>query len=533
MTRMLRSGGRLAAALALGTLVGATLAQPAPAFEKTSDGPVLVFGGRQPVPNLDPSQKYDWSTRMLQQSLYDALVKYEGDPAEIEPWLAKSWEKNGDATVWTFHLVDNAKFANGDPVDAAAVKFSFERTLKINKGPAWMLSSVLAPDGIAVVDPHTLRFTLKQPYAPFLAFLPWWYVMDPKEVMAHEKDGDLGQAWMTEHAAGSGPFKQGRWEQGTLYQLIAKNDYWKGWPHKTHPAGIIYKLMREASSQRAALIAGQADIVEGLSSEDFDVVGKMPGIAVEDHGGMTTFGIKFNTQVGPTADLNLRKAIAYAFDYKALLQIYNGAAKLEDSPFPPAIKGHVTLPDMPRQDLAKAKEYLAKSAYAKGGIELEYVYVQGLEEERKIGLVLIDNLKPLGITVKLVPLTWPNMTARAEKVETAPAMIAIFATPVATDPDAVAFQYHKASWGKYYGSHYLKDPELDALIEKARATADWDKRAPLYLEIQKRILADQPEVFGMLANRRWARRDWVEGFKFSPVNFTGETDLYQLTVAPK
>jgi peptide/nickel transport system substrate-binding protein len=69
------------------------------------------------------------------------------------------------------------------------------------------------------------------------------------------------------------------------------------------------------------------------------------------------------------------------------------------------------------------------------------------------------------------------------------------------------------------------------LIEEARSTADWDSRAPIYTEIQKWIVANQPEIFGMLSNRRWARRDWVEGFKFSPVHFTGEVDLYQLTIA--
>jgi peptide/nickel transport system substrate-binding protein len=71
------------------------------------------------------------------------------------------------------------------------------------------------------------------------------------------------------------------------------------------------------------------------------------------------------------------------------------------------------------------------------------------------------------------------------------------------------------------------------MIIEARQTADWDKRAPIYAKIQQRIVDDQPEVFGMLANRRWARRDWVHGFKFSPVHFTGEVDLYQLEIVPK
>ncbi len=525
---------RLATALlAAGVLAGTLVAGTTQAFERAGDKFILVFGGRQPVPLLDPSQKYDWSTRMMQQAIYDGLVKYEGDPPQIKPWLAESWEVSDDAKVWTFHLVKNAKFHNGDPVNAEAVRFSFERTLKINKGPSWMLSDFLTPEGIKVVDEHTVRFELSDPFAPFLSFVPWWYIVNPAQVMAHQEGDDMGQKWMTDHEAGSGPFKIKRWEHGVLYELEAVQDYWKGWPQKKPLAGIIYKLIREAASQKAALQKGEADIVEGLSPEDFDIVAKLPGIKVENHPGMTTFGIKFNTQQPPMDDINLRKAIAYAFDYDALLKIYNGNAKLQTSPFPFATQGHIDVPNFPRRDMAKAKEYLAKSKYPNGGIELEYVYVQGLEEERKMGLVLIDNLKPLNIGIKMLPLTWPNMKARGSMVESSPNMLAIFTTPVATDPDAVAFQYHKDSWGKYYGSHFYSNEEVWRLIEKGRRSSSWDERASIYAEIQKKITDDQPEIFGMLANRRWAMRDYVKGFKFSPVRFTGEVDLYPLEIVGK
>jgi peptide/nickel transport system substrate-binding protein len=500
------------------------------AFERTDDGKILVFAGRQPVPILDPGQKYDWSTRMMQQAIYDALVKYEGDPPQIKPWLAQSWESSEDARTWTFKLVDNARFHNGDPVDAEAVRFSFVRTLKLNKGPAWMLSDFLDESGISVIDEHTIQFQLKEAYAPFLSFLPWWYVMNPNQVMANEVDGDMGQKWLTDNAAGSGPFTMGRWEHGVLYELKTNKDYWKGWAQETPLAGVIYKLIRESASQRAALQKGEADIVEGLSTEDFDVVAQMPGIVVENHPGMTTFGLKFNVQKEPMSDINLRKAVSYAFDYEALIKIYNGNAKLQTSPFPHATRGHIDVEGFYRQDLAKAKEYLAKSNYPDGGIELEYVYVQGLEEERKIGLVLIDNLGELNIGVKMVPLTWPNMKARGEKVETSPDMLAIFATPVSTDPDAVAYQYHKNSWGQYFGTHFYNNEEVWKLTDQARRMADWEARAPIYAEIQKKITDDAPEIFGMLANRRWALRDYVQGFQFSPVRFTGEVDLYTLSI---
>jgi peptide/nickel transport system substrate-binding protein len=492
---------------------------------------ILVFGGRQPAPNIDPSQYYDWSSRMLQQSLYDGLLKYVESPPKAIPWLAENWEASPDAKVWTFHLVKNAKFHNGDPVTAEAVRFSFERTLKIKKGPAWMLLDVLDPSGIKVVDDHTVQFTLNKPYAPFETVLPWWYIMNPKVVMAHEKDGDMGQEWMKDGDAGSGPFKKKRWEHGVLYELEAVADYWRGWENPNHIDGFIFKLIREASSQRIAIQKGECDIVEGISPEDFDLVAKMPGIYVSNDPGLTTFGIKMNNQKGYTKDINLRKAISYAFDYDSLIKIYNGNAILEDSPFPIGLKGHVSLKDkMYRQDLQKAKEYMQKAGYPDGGIELEYVYVQGLEEERKMGLVLIDNLGKLGIKVKMVPLTWPNMVARGSKVDTSPDMIAIFATPVFNDPDVVAYQYHKNSWGKYYGTAHYNNAEVWKLTEQARVIADFNERMKYYEKIQNMILDDAPEIFGMQYNRRWAFRDYVKGFVFSPVRFTGEIDMYQLYI---
>ena len=520
--------------LLLVTLLLVALATaPAFAFERVGDKKILVFAGRQEVPTIDPSVKYDWSIRMMQQALYDALVKYVGNPPEIVPWLAERWDVSPDARTWTFHLVKNARFHNGDPVTAEAVRWSFARTLKLNQGPAWMLSDFLKEDGIKVVNEHTIQFTLTQPYAPFLSFAPWWYVMNPKQVLANEQSGDLGQKWLTDNAAGSGPFKIKRWQQGVLYELEAVDGYWKGWPSKDRVAGVIYKLVRESAAQRAALLRGEADIVEGLSADDYDQVAKTPGIAVPNFPGMTTFGIKMNTQKAPTSDINLRKAVAHAFDYDALIKIYNGNAVLQTSPFPNATRGHVAVPAIARQDLGKAKEFLGKSAYPNGGIELEYVYVQALEEERKMGLVLIDNLGKLNIKVKMVPLTWPNMVARGAKVESSPDLMAVFATPVSTDPDAVAYQYHKNSWGKYYGSSFYQNADVWGTIERARTTAKWEERAPLYADLQRKITADQPEIFGMLANRRWGMRDYVKGFQFSPVRFTGEVDLYPLTIVAR
>lgn len=524
--------GKIVCNAVLAALVASSaMVAPTHAFERTDNGNVIVFGGRQAIPVLDPHVRYDWSTRMIQQAVYDALVKYEGDPAEVKPWLAETWETSEDGKTWTFHLARNAKFHNGDPVTAEAVRYSFERGLKLNKGIAWMLKDFLDPEGVSVVDDHTVRFDLKAPYAPFLSFLPWWFVVNPTEVQANEVDGDYGQAWLTDHAAGSGPFRLGRWEPNVLYEVESVEDYWKGWPQgENRPAGVIYKIIREPAAQKAALQRGEADIVEGLTSDDYTQIARIPNIVIQNHKGMTTFGIKFNTQHGPTADINLRKAIAYAMDYDALVQIYNGEAVLETSPLPNGMRGHIDVPDIPRRDLAKAKEYLAKSGWPDGGITLPYVHVAGLEEARRIGLVLLENLKELNIGVEITPEQWPNMVAAGSRVETSPAMTSVYTTPISTDPDAVAYQYHKNSWGQYYAMAFYDNPDVSEMIDKARASTSWDERAALYADIQKRIVADQPEVFGMLQNRRWAHQSYLQGFTFSPVRFTGEVDLYPLWI---
>ncbi|GLQ05899.1 ABC transporter substrate-binding protein [Sneathiella chinensis] len=518
--------------LAAGLLLSGGTAgmQEAAAFERVNGEKILVVAGRQPVDTLDPSIKYNASIRMMQQALYDGLVKYQGSPAEIVPWLAESWDKSEDGKVWTFSLVKNATFHNGDPVTAAAVKFSFERTLGLKKGPSWMLADFLKPEGIEVVDDHTLRFTLEKPYAAFLSFLPWWYVMNPAQIAANEVDGDQGQKWLTTNAAGSGPYKLKRFEQGRLYEVERVKDYWKGASGSESIGGIVYKLVRETSAQRAALLRGEADIVLNLSPDEFEQVKKAKGVKTSTDPALTSFGLKFNTQGKYMSDKNLRKAVAYAFDYDSLIALFNNNAVLQTSPFTDAVKGKISVADIPRQDLEKAKQYLAKSNWPDGGIELEYVFVQGFEATRQIGLVLMDTLKGLNIKVKLVPLTWPNIVARGSKPETAADITAIFTTPVSVDPDAVAYQYHPKSWGQYYGTHFYDNPKVKGLIEKARYMTDWQQRAPIYADIQKMIVEDQPEIFGMMRNRMVAYRDYVTGFQYSPVRMTTEIDFYGLGI---
>jgi len=509
-----------------------TAASPAISFEREGNRKVLVFSGGQPVPILDPHVRYDWSTRMMQQATHDALFKYVGSPPQLVPWLAESHQISADGLTYTFRIVGTARFHNGDPLDAEAVRFSFERGLRINKGVAWMFKDFLKPENIRAVDARTVEFKLERAFAPFMSYLPWWFIVNPKQVMANQQDGDWGQKWLTDHEAGSGPFKVRRWDAQSIMHLEAVADYWKGWPMGADKrlAGVVYRVVREPAPRKAALQRREVDVITELTPDDFDQLKTIPGVRLEDHPGMTSFGIKFNCQRQPTADRNLRKAIAHAFDYEALLQIHNGAARLQTSPFPHAVRGHIDVPGVPRRDMDKAREFLRQSGTPNGGIELEYVHVQGLEDPRRIGLALLNSLQPLNIRVRITGQPWPTMVQRGSKPDTAPDMTSVYVTPLSTDPDTVAYQYHRASWGLYYGMSHYQNEEVWRLVDQARAETNWDRRAAMYAEVQRKIVDDQPEIFGMMANRRWAMRDYVKDFRFSPVRFTGEVDLYTMWI---
>ena len=494
------------------------------------DRRTLVFSGGQPVPVLDPHVRYDWSTRMMQQAVYDALAKYQGNPAKVVPWLAQSWDTSADGRVWTFHLATNARFHNGDPVDAEAVRFSYARALRLNKGVAWMLKGYLEPDAIEVVDSHTVKMTLTKPYGAFLSFVPMWFIINPKQAAGE----DDGQKFLVDGDAGSGPFRIKRWDAQAVMALDAVADYWKGWPmaDAERPAGVIYRVMREPAPRKAALQRGEVDMVTEMTPDDYDQMAKLQGIVVPSFQGMTPFTIQMNTQHGPCADIHLRKALAYAFDYDALLQIENGAARLLTSPFPDAIEGHVAVPGIPRKDLAKAKEHWAQSEWSKKGeLTLDYTYVAGLEVERRIGLALLESAQALGIKINIVAQPWPTLTARGAKPDTASDLVAVYVTPVSPDPDVISAQYSSNAAGQFWGMHQLADKPLDEMIAAARFELDGAKRMKTYADIQTRIVDLQPAIFGMMEDRKWGMRSYVKGFDYCPVRLTGEVDLYTLHTA--
>lgn len=491
-------------------LAAATL--PAKLFAQSGRN-FLIIASNQDIPNFDPHTATGYSASFFMRNVYDPLVRVSGNPPEPVPGLAESWEVSGDGKTYTFKLHPGAKFHSGNAVTSEDVVYSFNRALALAKGNSWMIRNIVVPEGVTAVDAATVRFDLAVPFAAFLAVLPWIFVVEKAAVEAN-LGTDNGQSWLLSNVAGSGPFTVARAEPGTLYQLMRAETAWQ--PGGGNLDGVIWQIVRETATQRLMLQRGEAHVAVDLTSEDMDSLANAPSVVRVIEPEYRTFSIKMNTGNGPMADINMRKAVAYATDYTSIVQAA-GYADLMTGPLPTGILGHNPDLEVPRLDLDKAREYLARTATPEGGITLRMVHVTGLEQQRRWALILLDSLKALNIELEIQPMLWPDMVAACASPETFPDLFPVYQTANYGDPDNIAFAaYHSSRNGGWQNAVY-NNPAVDKLIEDARAETDPARRIEIYGQFQTAVVADSPDIFGVLEKRRLGFRDTVQNYTFTPV----------------
>ncbi|NJN14177.1 MAG: hypothetical protein HC813_00470 [Planctomycetes bacterium] len=138
----------------------------------------FIWGRSGDSVRLDPALVTDGESVMVTTNLFDTLVAFKPGSTEIVPWLATRWETSRDGLVWTFTLREDVRFHDGNPLDADAVVFSFERQ-RDKEHPArkstdafiYYVTNFRALESVEAVDARTVRFRLSQPYAPFLSAL--------------------------------------------------------------------------------------------------------------------------------------------------------------------------------------------------------------------------------------------------------------------------------------------------------------------------------------------------------------------------
>ena len=499
---------KLAGAAAAATGIGASIATGVQQAAAQAADNVFIFGSGQDISNLDPHTGSDYSIIWGQRAVYDGLMRYEGDPIELKPLVAKSATGSDDALTWTIAIDEAATFQDGSKITAETIQWNFNRLLTKNKANAWMFAAVMDQDSITLVDELTLEIKLLKPFAPFDLILPWLLIANPAIVAENAGDDD-GESWLMQNAAGSGPYTISRFEPGSIYQFDKFADYW----YTVEGAGpmvdtFAWRIIRESSTKRIALESGEIQYGDTFGSEDIAALQADDRFLVNEKPSFSPFQIKMNNQVGPTADVNVRKALTALFDYEAALATVDNRGTLLTGPLPSNFSPwtNESLPGF-TLDLDAAREHLAASAYP-DGFDIEYVYVTGLTFEETFGLILLEKAAELNINVTLTPLVWPDMVARAASADTMPGLMAILASSSYLDPDNFLWaQYHSGQVGSWSAASWLNNPDLDALLEEGRATVDQDARKAIYDQAQQ-ILVDNAVdiwIYAETPNEAWVK----------------------------
>ncbi|MFT4000029.1 MAG: ABC transporter substrate-binding protein [Rhizobium sp.] len=501
-------------------LLGSAMALPltsvtASAADKVS----IAVNTMQIFSSLDPAKVTDYTGYMAIVNMYDALTTVS--PAgEIVPHLAKSWEISQDGLTYTFHLRDDAKFQDGTPVKASDFVWSIRRLIGINKGPSNLVVGLVQPDNVTAPDEKTVIVKLDRQFSPFMAVTPLMMALNEKLIEANSKPDDKwGEAYVGEHSAGSGPYKLVSYNRSADMVIARNPDYFLGWTKGTPIDEVRFIQTSDDATVKALAEKGELGLSShGLGNDTYETIGKMPGYKLLQTATAGGFVIKLNTKVYPTDDVHVRRAIAYATDYKTIQEaIYPGFDMT--GPLSTVFKDAHNDDIQPGVfDLEKAKEELAKSKYAGQKITLVNSYVASLAFESEVALLMQANLEQIGITLDIKPEPWNRIVELSSKPETTPASTQVNISPNYPSPDAIFYnQYHSKASGTWMSMEWLQNPEVDALIDKARATTDLKEQNATYKTLQTKLAELQPDVWAVAPNRRYAASKCLQGYEFIPM----------------
>ncbi|WP_138422769.1 ABC transporter substrate-binding protein [Maritimibacter alexandrii] len=486
--------GLFAAAASAALATGMGLA-PAPLAAQTPPG-VLIVGQIAEPKALDPAAVTAQNDFRIVVNIYEGLVQYKSGTLEVEPSLAESWEVSEDGTEYTFMLREGVSFHDGTPFNAEAVKFNFDRMLDEehpyhDTGPFPLAFFFSAVENVEVVDDLTVKFTLNEPYAPFLSNLayPTGLLVSPTAVA--DSGADYGR-----NPVGTGPFQFVEWKSNERVVVEKYPDYWG------EPAGtdaVVFRPITDANTRVAEMLSGGIDVMvevpptalSEFQNDDYNIV---------EQAGPHVWFLILNAKEGPFATKEVRQAANYAINKEALVNdVLEGTADVAAGPTPPAFAwAYNDELDPYPYDPDKAKALLEESGVE--DLSLTFYVTEGgsgMLDPIPMGTAIQADLNAVGFDVKIETYEWntflgevnPGLEGKADMAEMA---------WMTNDPDTLPFLALRTEAFPDQGgfnSGYYSNPEVDDLLAQARVATDQEERAALYKEMQAIVQDDAPWVF--------------------------------------
>lgn len=379
--------------LTTAALAGVPLVLPQAALAQRRRDAMVLAMALEPV-GLDPTAAAASSiAEVTQYNIYETLTKINSD-GSVSPLLAESWEVSPDLRTYTFRLRRGVKFHNGEPFNAAAVKFSFQRA-GADKSTNKDKRTFASMESVAAVDDHTVVIINKELDPDFLFLMG-----QATAIIVEPKSADTNVS----RPVGTGPYKLESWSRGSSLTLVK-------WPEYRNAAAVklnrvSFRFIADPAAQVTALLSGDVDafprVAAGRSMAQFR---KDARFQVLLNGSRAKTILAINNKKKPLDDVRVRRAIAAAIDRKAVIA---GAADGYGVPigahYVPGAPGYVDVTAVNAFNVDKAKALL-KEAGITTPLELTLT-LPPPPYARQGGEVIAAQLAKVGIVAKLQNVEW-------------------------------------------------------------------------------------------------------------------------------
>ncbi|RZL93331.1 MAG: ABC transporter substrate-binding protein [Variovorax sp.] len=437
----------------------------------------MVLGMTLEPPGLDPTAGAASAiAEVVQYNILETLTKINAD-GSVTPLLAESWEISPDLKTYTFKLRKGVKFQNGEPFNAQAVKFSFDRAggeKSTNKD-----KRTFANFSTQVADEHTVVVINKEidPDLPFVLGQATSVIVEPKSADTNATK-----------PVGTGPYQLENWAKGSSMVLTK----WDGFrnPAQAKLKKITFRFISDPAAQTAALLAGDVDAFPRVTTRAVPQFKANPQFQVILAGSRAKTILAINNKKKPLDDVRVRRAILAAVDRKAVIEgAVDGFGVPIGSHYVPGAAGFVDTTGVNPFDIEKAKKLLAEAG-VKTPLELTMT-LPPPPYARQGGEVIVAQLAKIGITVKVQNVEWAQWLSNT------------YGGPKNYDLTIIShvepFDLGNYAKPDYYWGYDSK--AFSALFDKIKATGNVAERNKLLGDAQKLLAADAAN--GFLFQPQW------------------------------
>jgi peptide/nickel transport system substrate-binding protein len=413
-------------------------------------------------------------------NIYDPLVTHDPD-GRLVPGLAESWERRDDRS-WVLRLRTGVTFHDGEPFDAAGVRFTIEKLLDPSSSSP-IRAQLDAIDHVETPDAQTAVIVMKRPFAPLLAELTQLMMLPPAYTER------VGFAALAERPNGTGPYRLTEHIRDERIVLEGHESHWRGAPAIRT---VELRPMPETSTRMTVLRTAEADLAVNVPPDQAPIL-EREGLTLVGRPGVQALYVRLHARKPPLDDVRVRRAIVHAVDVDQIIaSIYVGRARRISGPYPREVFGYDVAAPLPAYDPELARTLLRQAGVA-DGTEIVFEAPRGrYPGDDQVALAVAGYLEQIGLRAQLRAIEWG---AYLKKVQAGDGehLFLLAGTNRTFDPHfTIARLYGN---GSAFGHHYYGNTEIDSLAAEAAAELDAERRAGLYGSILATLRADVPALW--------------------------------------